>query len=517
MKSAGRNIIDFYLRLSIEDDDLKDESNSITSQREILKDYISSREEFAGVKVREHIDDGYTGTNFDRPAFQKMIELVKKNEVKTILVKDLSRFAREYVEAGAYIEQIFPFMQVRFIAVNDNYDSNNNKNGIIALDVPFRNLTHDYYSKDISQKIRSSIKVRQEKGYYFGSKAPYGYIKDEKNHHHLIVDEKVRGIIKEIFERYLNKESMRSIAKDLNERKILTPGNHIGLQRGDGIWTGQIVRNILTQRIYTGAIINGKTRVKEVGSGKKGWIDSKDWIIREDMHEAIVSKEDFDKVQNLLDSNEKRISRERKNFHILQDKIYCGKCRHKMSYTVNYGRSNGYCCPYRYKIKDCDCMRGKIQAKILEEIVSEFIRRYTEDFLSKEQTRMIEKKVKDTIRKSLNDTKKKLKSEEQKLQNSKIQFYEKYKQGIVDKEEYLSQKENLTEKMQVIEQEISIIENKIDENMEVGHNLDVDRLRECVSKGELVLEWIDEVIEKIYVYDKDKVDIVWRFEDGGGE
>lgn len=154
------NTVDFYLRLSLEDGDQKDESNSITSQREILKDYINSREEFTGVKIREHIDDGYSGTNFNRPAFQKMIALVKKNEVKTILVKDLSRFARDYIESGAYIEQIFPFMQVRFISVNDNYDSNNNENGINGLEVPFKNLVYDYYSKDISQKMRSSVKVR---------------------------------------------------------------------------------------------------------------------------------------------------------------------------------------------------------------------------------------------------------------------------------------------------------------------------------------------------------------------
>ena len=150
---ADMNTVDFYLRLSLEDDDLEDESNSITSQREILKDYISSKEEFTGVKIREHIDDGYTGTNFNRPAFQKMIGLVKKNEIRTILVKDLSRFARDYIESGAYIEQIFPFMQVRFISVNDNYDSNNNENGISSLEIPFKNLVYDYYSKDISQKI----------------------------------------------------------------------------------------------------------------------------------------------------------------------------------------------------------------------------------------------------------------------------------------------------------------------------------------------------------------------------
>lgn len=509
------NTVDFYLRLSLEDDDLKDESNSITSQREILKDYITSREEFAGVGIREHIDDGYTGTNFNRPAFQKMIALVKKNEVKTILVKDLSRFARDYIESGAYLEQIFPFMQVRFIAVGDNYDSKNNENGISSLEVPFKNLVYDYYSKDISQKMRSSVKVRQDKGYYFGSKAPYGYRKDEKNHHQLVVDEEVRYIIKEIFERYRNGESMQSIAKDLNERNILTPGKHIGLQRGDGIWTGAMVRYILTQRVYTGAIVGGKTRVQEVGSGKKGWVDSKDWIIREDMHEAIISKEDFNKIQDKLSGNEKRISRERKNFHVLQDKVYCGKCRHKMSYTVHYGKNDGYCCMYRYKAKDSGCMKGKIQAETLEEIVSESIRHHTEDFLAKEPTRMIEHRVRESVCESLLERKKKLEAEKQKLQVSKMQFYESHKQGIIDKEEYLSQKETLTEKMQVIEQEICIIENKIKENTASRHNLNVDMLREAISKGELVSEWINEVIDRIYVYDKDKVEIIWRFEEDG--
>ncbi len=504
--------VDFYLRLSLEDGDEKDESNSITSQRQILKDYLSSRGEFTGVKIREHIDDGYSGTNFNRPAFQKMMELVKKNEVKIILVKDLSRFARDYIEAGAYIEQIFPFMQVRFISVNDNYDSSNNEHGMSSLEIPFKNLIYDYYSKDISQKMRSSVKVRQDKGYYFGSKAPYGYMKDEKDHHHLIVDEAVKPIIVELFQRYLSGESMLSIAKDFNNRSILTPAKHIGLKRGSGIWTGQIVRYVLTQRVYTGAVIGGKTRVQGVGSDNRKWVDSKDWIIRENMHEAIISKEDFAKVQNMLNGNEKRISRERKNFHILQDKIYCGKCHHKMSYTVHYGKTDGYCCPYRYKVKDCGCMKGKIKASVLEDIVAKEIRLYTENFLEKEQTRTIEHKVQESICDSLFERKKKLEAEKQKIQVQKMQFYEQHKQGIMDKEAYLSKKETLTEKVKNIEQEVSIIENKINENTASGHNLNTDKLKEAVSKGELVLDWIDEVMDRIYVYDKDKVEIVWRFE-----
>lgn len=505
------NIVDFYLRLSLEDGDYKDESNSITSQREILKDYISSREEFTGVKIREHIDDGYTGTNFNRPAFQKMIGLVKKNEIRTILVKDLSRFARDYIEAGAYIEQIFPFMQVRFISVNDNYDSNNNENGISSLEVPFKNLVYDYYSKDISQKMRSSVKVRQDKGYYFSSKAPYGYVKDEKDHHQLLVDDRVRHIIQESFERYLSGESMLSISKDFNHRGVLTPAKHIGLKRGSGVWTGQIIRYILTQRVYTGAVIGGKTRVQEVGSDNRKWVDSKDWIIREDMHEAIISKEDFSKVQDMLNSNAKRISRERKNFHILQDKVYCGKCHHKMSYTVYYGKSDGYCCPYRYKAKDCGCMKGKITASTLEDIVGKEMKHYTESFLEKEQTRNIEYVVQESICQNLKERKKKLEIEKQKLQVSKMQFYEKYKQGIIDKEVYLSQKETLSEQLQNIEQEISVIENKIKENSVSEHDLNVDELKDAVSREELDIDWINEIIDRIYVYDKDKVEIIWKF------
>lgn len=411
-----------------------------------------------------------------------MIALVKKNEVNTILVKDLSRFARDYIESGAYIEQSFPFMQVRFISVNDNYDSKNNENGISSLEIPFKNLVYDYYSKDISQKIRSSVKIRQDKGYYFVSKAPYGYVKDEKDHHQLIVDEGVRPIVKEVFTRYLSGESMLAIAKDLNERKVLTPGKHIGLQRGTGIWTGQIVRYLLTQRVYTGAIVGEKTRVYEVGSDHRQWMDSEDWIVRENMPEAIISKEDFAEVQNRLSSNAKHISRERKHFHILQDKVYCGKCHHKMSYTVYYGKNDGYYCSYRYKAKDCGCMKGKIQALVLEEIVSKEIQLYTERFLEDEQTRMIEQKVRESICDSLLERKKKLEAEQQKNQISKMQCYERHKQGIMEKEEYLSKREALTQRSKNIEQEIAIIDDKIQENTALRHHLNVDKLKEAVAK-----------------------------------
>lgn len=505
-------IADLYLRLSLEDDDLKDESNSITSQRQILKDYLDSREEFSGYMVREHVDDGYTGTNMNRPAFQKMMELVKKNQVQLILVKDLSRFARDYIEAGTYIDQIFPFMQVRFISVGDGYDSNKNEHGISSIDVPFKNLVYDYYSKDISQKMKASVKVRQERGDFFGSKAPYGYTKSKEDHHQLIVDETVRGFVEEIYERYLNGESMSSIAHDFNKRNILTPGKYIGLKRGTGIWTGQIVRYVLTNPIYTGTITGGKTRVQEVGSGIKKWVNSDERIVVENKHEAIISKEDFGKVQEKLNANPKNITRERKHVHILQDKIYCGHCHHKMSFTVYHGKKSGYYCSYRYKIKDCSCMKGKIAAEILEDVVSREIQFHTEDFLAGEKTRAIEHRVKQKIRENLMDLKSTLEHEQIKMQNLKIQFYERFKSSIIGKEEYLAEKEQQLQRELEIAEELSIVEAKIKENMDIEHNLNIDVLREFVSGGTLVKEWLEEVVDRIYVYDKDKVEIVWRFQ-----
>ena len=237
------------------------------------------------------------------------------------MVKDLSRFARDYIEAGTYIDQIFPYMQVRFISVGDGCDRNKNEHGISSIDVPFKNMVYDYYSKDISQKMKASVKVRQECGDFFGSKAPCGYAKLKEDHHQLIVDETVRGFDEETY--------------------------------------------VLTNPIYTSTITGGKTRVQEVGSGIKKWVNSDERIVVDNKHEAIISKEDFGKVQEKLNSNTKHITRERKHVQILQDKIYCGHCHHKMSFTVYYGKKSGYYYSYRYKIKDCSCMKGKIAAEIL--------------------------------------------------------------------------------------------------------------------------------------------------------
>ena len=206
-----------YLRLSRDDGD-KEESNSITGQRELLRDFIRTRPELREYAVR--IDDGFTGSNFDRPSFKKMLEDVKAGCTNCIIVKDLSRFGRNYLDAGEYIEKIFPFLGVRFIAVNDNYDSFGGKNASDELVIPFKNLINEAYCRYISVKVRTQLEVKRKSGQYIDAFAVYGYLKDEADKNHLIVDEYAADIVRDIFSWKLEGMSPQDIASRLNHNGV---------------------------------------------------------------------------------------------------------------------------------------------------------------------------------------------------------------------------------------------------------------------------------------------------------
>ena len=220
-----------YLRLSKEDiNKSRNESESILNQKQMINTFINEREDLELVSIK--IDDGYSGSNFDRPAFKELMEEVKNKEVDCIIVKDFSRFGRNFIEVGKYIEEIFPFMGIRFIAINDNYDSLNvnNSNDII---VPFKNLINDAYLRDISVKIRTQLDSKKKNGDFIGSFATYGYLKDPKNKNKLIVDEYASKIVKEIFKLKLEGFTHSKIANKLNEEGILCPmeyKKHMGLK-----------------------------------------------------------------------------------------------------------------------------------------------------------------------------------------------------------------------------------------------------------------------------------------------
>lgn len=254
-----------YLRLSRDDGD-KEESNSITGQRELLRDFIRTRPELREYAVR--IDDGFTGSNFERPSFKKMLEDVKAGRTNCIIVKDLSRFGRNYLDAGEYIEKIFPFLGVRFIAVNDNYDSLGGKNASDELIIPFKNLINEAYCRDISVKVRTQLEVKRKSGQYIGAFAVYGYLKDETDKNRLVADEYAADVVRDIFKWKLEGMSPQDIAARLNHSGVLSPMEYkrsLGMRfatsfkaNPQAAWSANAVLRILKNPVYTGVLIQGR-------------------------------------------------------------------------------------------------------------------------------------------------------------------------------------------------------------------------------------------------------------------
>ena len=290
-----------YLRLSREDGD-KTESDSIANQRTLLDAYAIDHPELC--IVYEFVDDGYSGSNFERPAFQRLFRELEQGTINCVLVKDLSRFGRNYIEVGRYLERIFPVMRVRLIAVTDNYDSQSAWTTSDSIMVPMRNLLNDAYCRDISVKIKSQLAVKRKRGDFVGSFATYGYQKDPSNHTKLIVDELAAENVQSIFRWKISGMSNQGIADRLNARKVPSPATR-KLQSGAKLslhfrksdeppWSAKAVDRILHNEVYIGKLVQGKTRRLDYRSKKKMNVPMRDWVIVDNTHEAIIPAEQFE-------------------------------------------------------------------------------------------------------------------------------------------------------------------------------------------------------------------------------
>ena len=290
------------MRVSKEDAKDKEESNSIGMQRMLLRKFVA--EKFSDYELSEFCDDGYTGTNFERPGVQKLLEQVRDSEISCIVVKDFSRFARDYIELGAYLEQIFPFLGVRFLSVNDNYDSSDYQGGIAGIDVNFRNLLYDLYSKDLSLKVRSSLAVRKEQGQYISGNSPFGYEKDPDDRHALVIAQDEAEIVKRIFSLKVEGYSSTQIARLFNADGIKTPiefkmekGRTRRAPKGGKFqWSTGTICQILRNEIYIGNIVQKKYEKDFVG-GKNHIRPREEWLTGYDHHEPIIERAVFEKVQ----------------------------------------------------------------------------------------------------------------------------------------------------------------------------------------------------------------------------
>ena len=294
--------IAIYLRVSKEDAKEKGESNSIGVQRMLLRSFVE--ENFSDYELSEFCDDGYTGTNFKRPGVQRLLERVRNSEISCIVVKDFSRFARDYIELGSYLEQIFPFLGVRFVSVNDQYDSADYPGSIAGIDVNFRNLLYDLYSRDLSLKVRSSLAVRKEQGQYISGNSPFGYEKDPADRHALIIAQDEAEIVKKIFSLTVEGYSSTQIAKLFNANRVKTPiefkiekGRTGREPKGERfLWSTGTICRILRNEIYIGNIVQKKFEKDFVG-GRNHLRPREQWLTGYAHHEPIIEKSVFEKVQ----------------------------------------------------------------------------------------------------------------------------------------------------------------------------------------------------------------------------
>ena len=330
-----------YVRLSKEDGDVagasKAESNSISNQRELIRDFLKDKKDI--VVVSERVDDGYSGSSFERPSFKLMMEDIKKGVVDCVVVKDLSRFGRNFVEAGRYIDQIFPALGIRFIAVNDNYDSINGRTSSDKILIPFKNLINDAYCRDISIKVRSQLEIKRKKGDFIGSFAVYGYLKDPSDRHKLIVDDYAAAVVRDIFRWKLEGASQQRIADRLNGRGELSPMEYkrfCGLQYRSGFqvnpkakWTAVAIGRVLRNEFYIGTLVQGRRTTPNHKVKKTIQKPREEWIRVEDSHPAIIEKEDFLAVGRLL-MQDTRVAPKEENVYLLSGLVFCGDCKQNM-------------------------------------------------------------------------------------------------------------------------------------------------------------------------------------------
>ena len=361
--------IGLYIRLSKEDN-IESESKSITSQKSYLREYIKI---FDYNKVFEYIDDGYSGTNFNRPGFKKMLDDIENKKIDVVITKDSSRLGRNISWVTYYIEEYFPRKKIRYISIDDNYDSNKfetNNNDLLI----FKNLFNEYYCKDISKKIKSSLKTRKIEGKYTGWKAPYGYQKSKEDYHKLVIDKKVKDNVLLIFKLALKNNSPSHIAKILNDKNIFSPAKYIN--KSNSKWTSKTIKDILQNPIYIGDMAQGKRKKLNYKLKQSIQVPKEDWIIKENTHEPIIEKKDFEKIQKLL-LKYKNIKKNKYEENEFINIIYCKECGSKIG--IN---KNTYCVCNNYKknYKDRKCSPHTLNYKK----VKEYIKKEIEEDIIKE-------------------------------------------------------------------------------------------------------------------------------------
>ena len=507
---AKENLAVMYLRLSKEDGE-KTESNSISNQREIINSYARKNQITI---VKEYVDDGYSGANFDRPNFKEMIKAAYDRKFNTIIVKDLSRFGRDYIEAGKYIQRIFPENGIRFISVNDNYDSKSADINDTHLILPIKNFINDSYCRDISNKVKSSQKIKREKGDFISAFAPYGYKKSEENKNKLVVDEQVAKNIKNIFDMKLLGYSSKAIADELNHLGVLTPRKYKesqgfkcnGFQNTKGgTWSAKTVNRIIENEVYIGNTLQGKSITLSYKNKKQIEKAKEEWIRVENTHESIISKEVFT-IANTMLKRDLNNSRGKDKIDIFTGMLFCKECGSSLiRRIVKYKKREEifYICS-KYN-KEKSCTRHSIKEETLIKAVSKIMKSYiefNENLYSKVQRIDIDKNLKDNQIPIL----KREKAMTEELLSS---LYLDLKEDVISKEEYQLFRKNYTEKLTKLDESIEYrlkkqeyTKEKIDKNK--SWIIDINKYKNLSEIDRLSVVML---IDKIFISEDKTIDV----------
>ncbi len=521
-----------YIRLSQEDSDNgvdKQESNSVTSQKNLLNEYVNAHDDL--LHYDTYIDDGFTGTDFNRPSFQRLLEDMRNGNINCVIVKDLSRLGRNYIEVGNYIEQVFPLFNIRFIAVNDQVDSFKNPASTNTILVPFKNLINDEYARDTSIKIRTSLNGKKRKGEFIGAFPSYGYIKDPKDKHKLIIDDSVVDIVRKIFDWNVNKGLGKiAICHKLNELGILNPTGHkrleleqnynnYGIQDNTYTWTPSTIKNILSNEVYIGNTVQGKRRIKSYKVHKVEMVPKEEWIRVENTHEPIIDKETFAKAQE-LSKRDIKASQTTKELSVWAGFLKCADCMramNKKSSTNKNGNKYEYyiCSTYRKKSNNL-CTKHSIKVESLEKALLKIINLHIKLLIDIEE---ILKEIKDSsLKDKRNEDMRKIimskQNEISRISNFKRTLYEDWKNKDLTREEYLEYKNKYEIDIETIRQSIEKLEGEMQkyESENELNNVWIEEFRKRESISELSRDIMMELIDCIYVHENGSITIKFRFE-----
>ncbi len=520
-----------YMRLSMADENIgeDEESNSIRNQRVMIRDFINDSDDLKDDEVEEFIDDGFSGTNTNRPAFQKMIEYVKSGEITTIVVKDFSRFSRDYIESGEYIDRIFPFMGIRFIAINDHYDSGiDNEDVADDLERAIKNIINNSYSLDLSMKLSASHKLRRDHMQYTGAHPCYGFLKDPKDIHNIVIDPVASAYVRKVFEYAMEEKLPKDVAARLNVEKIPTPMQYkyqTGQFRKESkklagqklLWNGGLVRKILMNEKYKGTYVaNERSQIRPC-CNKRKW--NKTGVIRVDnQYPAIVTAEEF-KRANLILHKQPETGITDNGFSDLRGKLVCAGCGKLLAAHKSVYGEYSFSCRNRNVQAGTYCVKTNVQEADIKAILRNGLNQYTAlfervmDYLDKKNEEML------TIRTSLDDEEKDIMTKLSALSRKKVSLYEDYAEERLEKEQFVREKKVFVEDETKLQDRL--LEIRQDEKqLAAGRYRNYEKMRAQSVKAKqgknafgISYKLVGELINRIKVISAEEIEIEWKFGD----